>query len=138
MTRLNKEAFALANELNSVKRARHLEREAGRYQAKKVEQLQAVGARVAVLEAQPADSRTRLAEAEAEATVARADSASDELRQQVSVLEVELSAAKSARALDERLATTVLLPKIQQFCFRELSESAGSKLEPESVTSHNL
>jgi len=35
---------------------------------------------------------------------ARADIASDELRRQISALEVELSAAKSAIALEERLA----------------------------------
>lgn len=102
LTRLNKEAAALATELGSVKQALHLEREASRNQAKKVEQLQAVEARAAVLEAQLVDSRTRLAEAGE--TAARADIASDELRRQISALEVELSAAKSAIALEERLA----------------------------------
>lgn len=102
LRRLNKEAAALATELGSVKQALHLEREASRNQAKKVEQLQAVEARAAVLEAQLVDSRTRLAEAGEMA--ARADIASDELRRQISALEVELSAAKSAIALEERLA----------------------------------
>jgi len=51
LTRLNKEAATLATELGSVKQALHLEREASRNQAKKVEQLQAVEARAAVLEA---------------------------------------------------------------------------------------
>lgn len=63
LTRLNKEAAALATELGSVKQALHLEREASRNQAKKLEQLQAVEARAAVLEAQLVDSRTRLPEA---------------------------------------------------------------------------
>ena len=102
LTRLNKEAAALATELGSVKQAQHLEREATRKQAKQVEDLQAVEARAAVLEVQLADSRTRVAEAGE--TVARADSACDELRRQISALEVELSAAKSAIALEERLA----------------------------------
>jgi len=102
LTRLNKEAAALATELGSVKHALHVEREASRKQAQRVEQLQAVEARAAVLEAQLADSRMRLAEAGE--TSARADIASDELRRQISALEVELSAAKSAIALEERLA----------------------------------
>jgi hypothetical protein len=80
----------------------HLEREASRNQAKKVEQLQAVAARAAVLEAQLVDSRTQLAEAGE--TAARADISSNELRRQVSALEVELFAARSAIALEERLA----------------------------------
>lgn len=101
-TRLNKEAAALASELGAVKQALHLEREAGRHLATKVEQLQAVAARVAVLEAQLADSRMRIAEAEQ--TAARANSACDDLRQQKSALEAELSAAKSALALEQRLA----------------------------------
>lgn len=46
LTRLNKEAAALATELGSVKQALHLAREASRNQAKKVEQLQAVEARL--------------------------------------------------------------------------------------------
>jgi hypothetical protein len=41
---------------------------------------------------------------QAEQTAARANSACDELRQQKSALEVELSGAKSAIALEERLA----------------------------------
>ena len=102
LTRLNKEAAALATELGSVKQALHLEREASRNQTKKVEQLQAVEARAAVLGAQLVDSRTRLAEAGE--TAARSGIASDELRRQISALEVELSAAKSAIALEERLA----------------------------------
>ncbi|QOY92489.1 hypothetical protein IM543_12700 [Massilia sp. UMI-21] len=102
LTRLNKVAAALASELGSVKQALHLEREASRNQAKKIEQLQAVEARAAVLEAQLVDSRTRLAGAGE--TAARADIASGEVRRQISALEVELSAAKSAIALEERLA----------------------------------
>lgn len=55
-----------------------------------------------MLEAQLVDNRTRLAEAGE--TAACADITSDELRRQTSALEVELSAAKSAIALEERLA----------------------------------
>jgi chromosome segregation ATPase len=102
LTRLNKEAAALASELGGSRQALHLEREAGRNLAKKIERLQAVEAHVAVLEAQLADSRMRMAEAEQ--TAARANSACDDLRQQKSALEVELSRAKSAIALEERLA----------------------------------
>ena len=102
LTRLNKEASALATELGSVKQALHLEREASRNQSRKVEQLHAVEARAAVLEAQLVDSWTRLAEAGE--TAARADIASDEMRRQISALEAELSAAKSAIALEEPLA----------------------------------
>ena len=102
LTRLNKEAAALATELGSVKQALHLEREASRNHAKKVEQLQTVEARAAVLEAQLADNTTRLAEAGEMA--ARTDSACNELRRQVSALEVKLSAAQSAISLEDRLA----------------------------------
>lgn len=92
LTRLNKKAAALATELGSVKQAPHLEREASRNQAKKVERLQAVEAQASVLEAQLVDSRTRLAEARE--TAARADIATDEMRRQISALEVELSRRK--------------------------------------------
>lgn len=100
--RLNKEAAALATELGSIKQALHLEREASCNRPKKVEQLHAFEARAAVFEAQLVDSRTRLAEAGE--TAERAYIASYELRRQISALEVELSAAKSAIALEERLA----------------------------------
>jgi len=60
---LNKEAAALATEPGSVKQALHLEREASCKQATKVEQLQAVEARAASLDAQLAHSRTPFAQA---------------------------------------------------------------------------
>jgi hypothetical protein len=63
LTRLNNEAAALATEIGSVEQAPHLEREASRNQAKKVEQLQAVEAQASVLEAQLVERRMRLGEA---------------------------------------------------------------------------
>jgi hypothetical protein len=56
LTRLNKEAAALVAELGSSKQALHLEREAGRSLARKVEQLQAGESRIAVLEVQLVES----------------------------------------------------------------------------------
>lgn len=102
LTRLNKEAAALATELGANKQALHLEREAGRSLARKVEQLQAGASRVAVLEAQLAESRTRAAEAEQAS--ARAAELCNELGQKKAMLEVQLASAQAATALERRLA----------------------------------
>lgn len=102
LTRLNKEAAALATELGSSKQALHLEREANRSLARKVEQLQASESRIAVLEAQLAESRSRAAEAEQAS--ARVAELCTELRQQKAMLEVQLDGAKGAITLQERLA----------------------------------
>lgn len=102
LTRLNKEAAALATELGANKQALHLEREAGRSLARKVEQLQAAESRLAVLEAQLAESRARIAEAEQES--ARVAGLCTELWQQKAMLEVQLEGAKAAITLEERLA----------------------------------
>lgn len=102
LTRLNKEAAALATELGGSKQALHLEREAGRSLARKVEQLQAGESRIAVLEAQLAESRIRAAEAEQES--ARVAELCTELRQQNTMLQVQLDGAKGAVTLEERLA----------------------------------
>lgn len=59
-----KQRDALATELRASKQALHGEREAGRVLERKVDQLQAVESRVAVLEAQLAENRTKAAEAE--------------------------------------------------------------------------
>ena len=102
LTRLNKEAAALATELGAGKQALHLEREAVRNLARKVEQLRAGESRIAVLEAQLAESRTRAAKAEQAS--ARDTGLCAELRQQKAMLEVQLDAAKAAITLEERLA----------------------------------
>jgi chromosome segregation ATPase len=102
LTRLNKEAAALATELGATKQALHLEREAARKLAPKVERLQAGESRIAVLEAQLAESRARTAEAEQASAGTAALCA--ELRQQKAMLEVQLDGAKAAIALEERLA----------------------------------
>lgn len=102
LTRLNKEAAALATELGASKQALHLEREAARSMARKVEQLQAGESRMAVLEAQLAESRARAAEAEQAS--ARLAELCTELGQQKAILEVRLDSAKVAITLEERLA----------------------------------
>jgi chromosome segregation ATPase len=102
LTRLNKEAAALATELGASKQALHFEREAGRSLARKVEQLQAGESRIAVLEAQLAESRARAAEAEQAS--ARVAEVCTELREQNAMLEVQLDGAKGAITLEERLA----------------------------------
>jgi chromosome segregation ATPase len=106
LTRLNKEAAALSSELGTSKQALHLEREAGRALAGKVEQLVAQlregASRIAVLEAQLAESRTRAVAAEQE--WARVSEHCNELRQQKAALEVQLADAPGTAALEERLA----------------------------------
>jgi DNA repair exonuclease SbcCD ATPase subunit len=101
LTRLNKEAAALATELGARKQALHLEREAARSLARKVEQLQAGESRIAVLEAQLAESRARAAEVEQESV--RVAELCAELRQEKAKLEVQLDDAKAASTLEERL-----------------------------------
>lgn len=102
LTRLNKEAAALATELRASKQALHGECEAGRALERKVELLLAFESRVAVLEAQLAESRAKALKAEQAS--GRAAELCNELRQQKTMLEAELAAAKSAVALEERLA----------------------------------
>jgi chromosome segregation ATPase len=106
LTRLNQEAAALSSELGASKQAMHREREAGRALAGKVEQLlgqlREGASRIAVLEAQLADSRTRTVAAEQEC--ARVSEHCDELRQQKAMLELQLADARVAAALEERLA----------------------------------
>ncbi|MGJ9416434.1 DNA-binding protein [Massilia sp. CMS3.1] len=102
LTRLNKEAAALASELGANKQALHLERDAGRNLARKIEQLQTVESRVAVLEAQLAESRNRAAQAEEAST--RVAELCNELRQQKAMLEVQLASANSVTAWEDRLA----------------------------------
>lgn len=102
LTRLNKEAAALATELSTTKQALYGEREAGRNLARRIEQLQVVEARVAVLEANLAESRARTVEAEQ--AFEKAAELCNELRRQSTMLEAELAGAKGAIALEERLA----------------------------------
>jgi hypothetical protein len=102
LTRLNKEAAALATELGSTKQALYGEREAGRNLARRIEQLQVVEARVAVLEANLAESRARTLEAEQASE--RSAEFCNELRRQNTMLEAELASVKGALALEERLA----------------------------------
>lgn len=70
--------------------------------ARKVEQLQASDLRIAVLEAQLAESQARVAEPKQAS--ARVDELCTELRQHKAVLEAQLDSAKGATTLEERLA----------------------------------
>jgi DNA repair exonuclease SbcCD ATPase subunit len=106
LTRLNKEAAALANELAANKEALFRERETVRNMTWKVAQLPVAESRIAVLENQLADSRARLAESE-QAGV-QANALCSELRQEKAALDIALahanSIANSTSALEERLA----------------------------------
>ncbi len=102
VTRLNKEAAALANELGANKQVLYLEKEAGRRLARKVDVLQEVEAQVAVLKTQLADSRMRAVEAEQAA--AESTNLCNVLREEKAALETALAAAKDTGALEERLA----------------------------------
>jgi hypothetical protein len=99
LTTVNKEAAALATELGSNKQALHLEREAGRSLARKVGKRHAGESRVAVLEAQLAQSRARTAEA-GQAS-ARSAEPCTELRQQKATRETRLDGAKAATTLED-------------------------------------
>jgi chromosome segregation ATPase len=101
LTRLNKEAAALATELGTTKQALYGERQTGRNLARRIEQLEVVVARVAVLEANLAESRAKTLEAE-QASEKSAELC-NELRRQNTVLEAQLAGAKGALALEERL-----------------------------------
>jgi chromosome segregation ATPase len=61
LTRLNKEAAALATELGASKQTLYLERETSRNLTRKVEELQAAESRAAVQEAQLTECRARAA-----------------------------------------------------------------------------
>lgn len=102
LTRLNREAASLVSDLSAARQALHVEKDASRNLARKVERLQGAESRIAVLEAQLAESRARTAGAEEEG--ARAVEEAAELRQRNAVLEIELTNAKSALTLEERLA----------------------------------
>jgi predicted nucleic acid-binding Zn-ribbon protein len=106
LTRLNKEAAGLANELAANKEALFRERETVRNMTWKVAQLPVAESRIAVLENQLTESRARLAEAE-QAGV-QANALCSELRQEKAALDIALarsnSTAKSTSALEERLA----------------------------------
>lgn len=118
VTRLNKEAAALANELGANKQVLYLEKEAGRRLARKVDVLQEVEAQVAVLKTQLADSRTRAADAEQ--MVAERTVLCNALREEKAALETALAAAKDTSALEERLA------KLDQAVFGKKDDDAAS------------
>jgi chromosome segregation ATPase len=102
LTRLNKEAAGLANELAANKEALFRERETVRNMTWKVAQLPVAESRIAVLEHQLAESRARLGEAE-QAGV-QANALYMELRQEKAALDIALARANSTTALEERLA----------------------------------
>jgi len=102
LTRLNKEAAALAAELGGSKQALYLERETGRHLTRKLDQLQIVESRVVLLEAQLAESQGRAGEAEK--AYREATQICNKLEQQKATLEVQLAGARDAIALEQRLA----------------------------------
>lgn len=102
LARLNKEAAAMANELGANKQVLYLEKETGRKLARKVDQLQLVESRVAVLETQLAESRARAAEAIEAGKLAAA--LGNTLQQEKAALEMALAATQDTSALEERLA----------------------------------
>lgn len=102
LTRLNKEAAALATELRAAKQALYEEREANRALVKKVEELQELETRIAILDTQLTESRAHLAQTEQ--TSARTGQLCEELRQQNATLRSQLADAKHASTLEARLA----------------------------------
>ncbi|WP_332878570.1 DNA-binding protein [Massilia sp. S19_KUP03_FR1] len=102
LTRVNREAAALANELGANKQVLYLEKESGRKLARKVDYLQAFEARAAVLEAQLNDTRLRVARAEQAA--AEGDALCHALREDKAALETALGAARDTSELEARLA----------------------------------
>lgn len=106
LTRLNKEAAALVAELAAGKQAAFLERETNRHLTRQVARLHAAESRVAVLEAQLADSRLRIAALDEAAVHAAqlAEAAQEKLQQQQQALEGERAKAALTGALEERLA----------------------------------
>jgi hypothetical protein len=116
VTRLNKEAAVLATELGANKQALYLEKETGRKLARKVELLQETEARTVVLEAQLAESRIQVADANA--SCERAQTLCSELRDEKTRLEIAVASSHSASALEERLA------KLDQAMFGKSGASA--------------
>jgi chromosome segregation ATPase len=102
VTRLNKEAAALANELGANKQVLYLEKEAGRRLARKVDMLQEVEAQVAVVKTQLADARARALDAEQ--AMAERTASCNVLREEKAALETALAAARDTSALEARLA----------------------------------
>lgn len=102
LTRLNREAAALVAELAAGKQAAFLDRETNRHLARQITRLQAAESRVAVLDAQLAESRLRIAALDDAAV--RASAAADALQRQKAELEADLAQARMTSALEERLA----------------------------------
>ena len=102
LTRLNREAASLVSDLAAARQNLHAEKEVSLNIKRQVEGLQRVESRAAVLESQLAECRARATGFEEEAT--RAADEAVQSRQRNAVLEIELVNAKSALALDERLA----------------------------------
>lgn len=102
LTRLNKEAAALAAELRAAKQTLYEERQASRAIVKKVEQQQGLETRIVILDTQLAESRARLAEAEQTST--RTGKLCEELRHQNATLQSQLADAKQTSRLEARLA----------------------------------
>jgi len=90
------------SDLAAARQNLHAEKEVSVKIKRQVESLQKVESRVAVLESQLAESRARAKGSEEAAT--RVAEEAVQLRQRSAVLEIELANAKSALALDERLA----------------------------------
>ncbi len=101
LTQLNKEAASLAAELGAVKQALYSEKEYGRSLACKVEQMHAAESRAATAEAQAAANKARADQAED--TLVKANGLCNELRQQLSGLEVQLESLRGTRMLEQRI-----------------------------------
>ncbi len=102
LTQLNKEAAALSAELAAGNQAIYLEKKLSRSLQRRIEQLQAVEARMGMLENQAADARARAREAEAELSTTRETCI--ELRQHNAGLEAQLAALRHASALEQRIS----------------------------------
>lgn len=124
LTQLNKEAAGLAAELASAKQALYLEEENSRHLGRRIENLQALEARLAALKAQAEQVRARTADAET--ALKKATELNNELRQQKAALETALAAARTADALEEQIVA------LQRAVF---GEQTGPAI-PTSATKH--
>lgn len=128
LTRLNREAAALATELGSTRQALHQEQATLRQQMQRLEQLQVEATRAQVLEARLADNAatvTRL-----EAALERSGEKVDELHRQNGVAEARLASAVETLAQEQRIRQELELEQklaaLAQLEAKPADKAAGS------------
>lgn len=102
ITRLNREAAALATDLAATRQQLHEEAEKGRAALRHVEQLQAQATRAAVLAVQVTDAQAAVLRAEQ--ALGRASARNEELVRENGAMSAQLASARQALELEQRLA----------------------------------